>query len=210
MDITDQPPDYSSTHSKYQKFLQAVKTAEQLHFHPKEHAPRQPWISQDTLQQLNHAKHLKAQEDPAYYTYYREVEKQARKEKRDWIRGQFGRDGKLTQDTWHMARRLKKGFQERKRRLVVDGKQVPWSKTHEAFATHRATVQWAPSSVTQEEIEALRETTPLHPQEQASLPYFTMEELQRALGKTGERPRDQTDLGPTQSSYWITLGNSVY
>ena len=184
VDITDQPPDYSSTHSKYQKFLQAVKTAEQLHFHPKEHAPRQPWISQDTLQQLNHAKHLKAQEDPAYYTYYREVKKQARKEKRDWIRGQFGRDGKLTQDTWHMARRLKKGFQERKRRLVVDGKQVPWSKTHEAFATHLATVQWAPSSVTQEEIAALRETTPLHPQEQASLPYFTMEELQRALGKT--------------------------
>ena len=47
------------------------------------------------------------------------------------------------------------------------GEQVPWSKTHEAFATHLATVQWAPSSVTQ-----------------ASLPSFTMEELQRALGKT--------------------------
>ena len=69
----------------------------------------------------------------------------------------------------------------------MDGKQIPWSKTHEAFATHLATVQWAPSSVTQEEIEALRETTPLHPQDQASLPYFTMEELQRALGKTRSR-----------------------
>ena len=102
-DITEQPPDYSSTHSKYQKFLQAVKTAEQLHFRPKEHIPRQPWISQETLNKLNHAKHLKTQEDPAYYTYYREVKKQARKEKRNWIRGQFGQDGKLTQDTWHMA-----------------------------------------------------------------------------------------------------------
>ena len=87
VDITDQPPDYSSTHSKYQKFLQAVKTAEQLHFHPKEHAPRQLWISQDTLQQLNHAKHLKAQEDPAYYTYYREVKKTGTKGKKGLDKG---------------------------------------------------------------------------------------------------------------------------
>ena len=183
-DITNQPLDYPSTRNKYQKILHAVKTAEQLHFRPQEHVPKQPWITQDTLHKLHHAKHLKALEDPAYYTYYKEVKKQARKEKREWIRGQFGSDGKLTQGTWHMARRLKKGFQERKRRLVVNGKQVPWSKTHEAFATHLATIQWAPSSVTDEEIAALRETTPLYPQDLAALPYFTMEELQRALGKT--------------------------
>ena len=183
-DLSESPPDYSSTTSKYQKFLQAIKTAEQLHFRPKEHVPKQPWISQETLIKLDQAKHLKTQEDPTYFAYYKEVKNRPETKKRNWIRSQFGEDGRLTPNTWHVARKLKKGFQERKRRLVVDGKQIPWSKTHEAFATHLATVQWAPSSVTEEEIEALHETTPLYPQDIAALPYFTMEELQHALGKT--------------------------
>ena len=83
-----------------------------------------------------------------------------------------------------MARKLKRGFLERKRRLVVNGKQVPWSQTHNAFATHLANVQWAPSTLLQEELNALAETTPLYTPDKNTLPYFTMEELHRALGKT--------------------------
>ena len=83
-----------------------------------------------------------------------------------------------------MARKLKRGFPERKRRLVVNGKQVPWSQTHKAFATHLANVQWAPSTLWQEELNALTETTPLYTPDKSTLPYFTMEELHRALGNT--------------------------
>ena len=168
---------------KYERILAAAQHAEAVTFTPIQHAPRRPWISQDTIQKLRHAKHLKAQEDPQYKTIYKEVKKQARNEKRDWMRSQIGNNYELTPQLWRHARRLKKGFQERKRRLVVNGKQIPWSQTHAAFAEHLTHTQWGPSSVTEEEHELLRQTTPLYPQDQDAVSLFTMEELQTALAK---------------------------
>ena len=57
--------DYSSTvNQKYKRFLDATKYAEAITFKPQQYAPRRPWISNDTLQKLRIAKHLKSQEDP--------------------------------------------------------------------------------------------------------------------------------------------------
>ena len=121
---------------KYERILAAAQPAEAVTFTPIQHAPRRPWISQDTIQKLRRAKHLKAQEDPQHKAVYKDVKKQARNEKREWTRSQIGSNYELTPQLWRHARRLKKGFQERKRRLVVNGKQIPWSQTHAAFAEH--------------------------------------------------------------------------
>ena len=84
---------------------------------------------------------------------------------------------------WHHARRLKKGFQERKRRLVINGRQVPWSQTHSAFAQHLSGIQWGPSEVTPEELDILQQSPPISSQDEATPPIFSMEELQTALSK---------------------------
>ena len=176
--------DYSSTvDQKYKRFLDATKYAEASTFKPQQYTPRRPWISSDTLQKLKFAKHLKSQEDPQYKQAYKEVKRQARQEKRDWTRSQIGNNYELTPQLWRHARRLKKGFQERKRRLVVGGKQVPWSQTHEAFAKHLSNTQWGPSAVTEDEIEILQQTTPLAPQDTSRTHLFTMEEMQTAIAK---------------------------
>ena len=47
--------------------------------------------------------------------------------------------------------KLKTGFRERKTRLKIDGKPVPWSKQHEAFAKYLSETQWGPSEVTPDE-----------------------------------------------------------
>ena len=183
-DVMSEPePEQPTQHSKYHRFKDALLKAEQTHFSPKQHVPRNPWISQDTLQKLRQAKTMKAQENADYYSFYKQVKKQARNEKRDWIRAQFGQDHRVTQNAWHLARKLKKGFQERKRRLVVHGKQVPWSKTHTVFADHLSQEQWAPSTLTQDEIDALNQTTPLYPASAVPPGIFAMEELLAALGK---------------------------
>ena len=185
-DLHTSPPSMDSTTTideRYGRILEAAKHAESLIFKPVQASPRQPWISHDTLQQLRQAKHLKAQEDPNYQSFYKEVKKQARREKRDWIRSQIGTNYELSPQLWRHARRLKKGFQERKRRLVINGHQVPWSQTHSAFAQHLSGVQWGPSEVTPEEIDILRQSPPISPQDQATPPIFSMEELQTALSK---------------------------
>ena len=182
LSIADSPPS-TDDEPRHEKFLKAMKTAEAAHFKPIEYTPRQPWMSQETLRLLQESKHKRATHDSDQHAFYKEVKRRARKEKQDWIRAQFDENYVITPQTWRLAKRMKKGFQERKRRLVVDGKQVPWSKTHQAFANHLAQHQWAPSSVTEEERLLLSQATPLHPPDQREQGVFTMVELQSALNK---------------------------
>ena len=122
---------------EYERILAAAQHAEAVTFTLIQHAPRRPRVSQDTIQKLRHTKHLKAQEDAQYKTIYKEVKKQARNEKREWTRSQTASNYELTPQLWRHARRLKKGFQERKRRLVVNGKQIPSQPTlHSQNASH--------------------------------------------------------------------------
>ena len=108
-DVLSEPePEQLTQLSKYQRFKDALLKAEQTHFSPKQHVPRNPWISQDTLQKLSQAKTMKAQEHADYYSFYKQVKKQARNEKRDWIRAQFGQDHRVTQNAWHMAPKIKR------------------------------------------------------------------------------------------------------
>ena len=168
---------------RHEKFLKAMKTAEAAHFKPIEYKPRQPWMSHETLRLLQESKHKRAVNDPEQHVFYKEVKRKARKEKQDWLRAQFDESYVITPQTWHLAKRMEKGFQERKRRLMVNGKQIPWSQTHQAFADHLTHKQWAPSSVSEEERLLLSQATPLHPPDQKEQGIFTMVELQSALSK---------------------------
>ena len=168
---------------KCRRFNQAIQTAEAITFHPVQHTPRRPWISATTMRQLREVKQLKAAEDPEYVQRYRRLKTQARKEKRDWLGSQIGDNYTLSKQLWAHARKLKKGFQERKRRLVVNGRQVPWSQTHKAFAEHLSQTQWGPSMVTLDELNLLSQTTPLHQPDTVDPGYFTMVELQDAISK---------------------------
>ena len=60
---------------------------------------------------------------------------------------------------------------------------MPWSQTHQAFANHLATNQWAPSEVTDEERLLLSQATPLYPSDNSEQGIFTMVELQSTLCK---------------------------
>ena len=59
----------------------------------------------------------------------------------------FAEHGSIGLSGSYLAKRMKKRFQERKRRLLVNGTQIPWSKTHTAFAEHLFQVQWHPAQL---------------------------------------------------------------
>ena len=84
---------------------------------------------------------------------------------------------------WRHLKHLRKGFAERKRRLVVNGRHVHWSKTHQAFATYLQDEQWGPSAVTEDELDILRHSPQLNPADQNDPGLFTPNELQTALNK---------------------------
>ena len=69
----------------------------------------------------NCAKPSKSEEDPTYKRA-KVVKPQARHEKRDWTRNQIGSTYELARQLWRHARNLKKGFQQCKHSLAVNGK----------------------------------------------------------------------------------------
>ena len=126
---------------------------------------------------------MQANLDPAYSTYYKEVKKRARA-----ANASLEANPDTTHPSiWKHLRKLRQGFSGRKRRLVVQGRQIPWSKTHEATRNHLHSSQWGPSEVTEEERQILRDSPPLYNRDTVDPGYFTMEELQTALSKLRAR-----------------------
>ena len=169
---------------KYNRFLTAARAAEQESFPPKQATPQKPWITQELADKISQAKRMNANLDQGYSSYYKSLKKEARSLKKQWLRHTFENNPNPNQKTlWANLRKLKKGFSERKRRLVVNGRQIPWSKTHEAFAHHLTHSQWAKTQVTPEERELLKESPPLRQQDTKPQKPFTHTELTATLNK---------------------------
>ena len=142
-----------------------------------------PWISDDTLEALTAARKAEAEGEPESKTKRNTARRLARTDKIKWVHDQLMNDlSGEAHSMWKTVRRQRVGFREKKQRLVVDEKPIPWSKTHEAFKTHLETKQWAPNTSTPESIATLRERPPLRPQRQDE-DSFSLEELEGALGK---------------------------
>ena len=73
-----------------------------------------------------------------------------------------------------------------KSHLIVKGKPVPWSKTHEAFRDHLQNTQWAAHQDSDTRTKALENKCALRPQ-RVDEEKFTMEELQQAMAKLKPR-----------------------
>ncbi|CAE7830803.1 rnhA [Symbiodinium sp. CCMP2592] len=129
-DLTqDSTPTQGTTQDKYERFLSAALAAEKEVFPPNPATPQRPWITPDLAERLSIAKRMNAALDPNYSTYYKDLKKEARKRKREWTKATFENNPNPShRSLWANLRKLKKGFSERKRRLVVDGRQIPWSE----------------------------------------------------------------------------------
>ena len=111
------------------------------------------------------------------------AKRSARKDRIEWIHA------RLTEDTsehqkgmWRAAKNQKRGFQGKKRHLVVDNKAVPWSKTHEAFGDHLQNTQWKKADLGEEVYTSLNARGQLRPPVRDHNP-VTLEELQTSLTK---------------------------
>ena len=174
-----------------QQLAQAMKTAEELTFSKLEHAPRTPWITPELASALQLVKDKRKNHDPQAEVEYRRLKSWARKIKRDWTREQLcTANAQSSTSLWHSTRRLKKGFRERKTRLKRDGRPVPWSQTHQVFSEYLSQTQWAPSQVSDEEIQLLADSEQIFPPSLENPSQFTMEELEQVIAglKRGKAP----------------------
>ena len=182
-------PDHSAPRSDNSDTLEArMFAAAKLVFPTQKLAPRRPWITENTLNKLAQARAASANgEDNAKHLLY-QAKRSAKKDRVQWVHDQLLADPRADHSAvWKVVRNQKKGFQGRKSHVHVDGKPVPWSRTHVAFRDHYAQKQWhkRPNSDEHAAIP-LRPTKP----DQGD---FTLEDLQEAIGKIkkrkGTRPR---------------------
>ena len=105
--------------------------------------PKRPWITQSTLLLLAQARLAESNQDHNAKTLRNQAKRGARKDRINWIHARLTEDqGQYQQEMWSAARGQKRGFQGKKRHLIVDNKPVPWSQTHKAFRDHLQNNQW--------------------------------------------------------------------
>ena len=75
-------PPTGSLNNKLQKIISALRQAEIKSFSVNKATPRQPWLPPELARDLETAKRTQANLDPEYSTYYKEVKKRARADKR--------------------------------------------------------------------------------------------------------------------------------
>ena len=83
---------------------------------------------------------------------------------------------------WSTARQQKRGFQGKKRHLVVEGKPVPWSQTHKACRDYLENCQWKTPAQSPESLRILNAHRNLRPSV-SDHNSFSLEELQSAIQK---------------------------
>ena len=152
-------------------------------FRPFTIAPRRPWITEFTLDLLAKARTAESNQDHNAKLLRNQAKRAARKDRIKWIHDRLVNDPDPNQKTmWSTVKSQKKGFQSRKRHLVVEGKPIPWSKTHEAFKKHLENNQWKKRETGEESCEVLNARRPLRaPKDDHNA--FTLEELQSAIIK---------------------------
>ena len=171
----------------------AMQEAAKQTFSTKSLNPRRPWITPETLQLLAEARASEANQDPDSKKKRNLAKRQARKDRIAWVHRQVASDPQ-GQGYWKTARSQKKGFQGKRRHLLVEGKPVPWSKSHEAFKQHLEHSQWCNKHL---DHTALRAKNKLYPQNQDHAP-FTLEELQASLAKLKNNKAPGPDQTPNE------------
>ena len=184
---------HSSTNPQelYTSFVSALKQAEKSSFSPLSISPKQPWISQETLQLLHSARQLKILEHPGFKEASKRAKSSARRDKKAWLHRSLHSDADApTSSVWKTVSRLRRGFSHRRSRLVYKGRLIPFSQTHEAFADHLTHTQWGPSDVHPDTLQELHESEDIFPVDNAPPPKFSLHELSAVLTKlrTGRAP----------------------
>ena len=163
--------------------VETLKEAAQQTFTKQVLKPKRPWITQQTLEPLQAARQAEANQDHNSKSLRNAAKRLAKKDRIAWIHHKLSEDaGHYQQGMWSTARSRKKGFQGKKRHLVVDNKPVPWSRTHQAFWDHLQNKQWKNSEPNPERVAVLESRRRLHPKV-IDHNSFTIEEMQTAIDK---------------------------
>ena len=185
------PPLEGTLDESNKQLVSALLQAEEITFQRQEFAPRANWMPPELATRLEQIKTRRRAHDYTAHQDYKKAKAEARKIKREWLRSQLYMDSQSgSTKLWQATRKLKTGFRARRTRLKQNGRPVPWSKTHHVFADHLSNKQWAPSTVTEEELQLLRESPPLHSPPSTPPSKFTLEELEDILFqlKKGKAP----------------------
>ena len=167
-------------------FDQAIQCAAKEVFESQKLSARKPWITEATLEKLSAAKAAEASSDHSARLLFNQAKRSAKKDKVKWIHDQLLADPASNHSTvWQTVRRQKQGFRGRKSHLIVSGKPVPWTKTHEAFRDHLEQKQWA-KNPRSEEFAAQLKLRPHLFDQSPDLGPFSLEELQQALSQTAK------------------------
>ena len=178
-------------------------------FSPKEVRPKRPWITQATLEALAKARKAEADQDHNAKSLRNAAKRSAKRDRVNWIHAQLLSDNSEYQrGMWQTARNQKRGFQGRKRHLVVDNRAVPWSKVHEAFRDHLQNMQWKPQANPTAAAASLKQRHQLHKQLRDNRP-FTIEDLQSAIIKLKKNKAPGPDEAPNELFLLLDDHNSV-
>ena len=183
MGTTAQPLEHThnATPIREDAFTSVMKEAAKQTFHNAIRRPRKPWITDRTLELLQSARRAEAQGDPDAKHRRNVAKRSARKDRVNWVHEQLLDDPSAEHSAvWNAVKRQKIGFRGKKSHLIVGGKPVPWSQTHQAFRDHLQNKQWAVHPSSADRITMLEAQSPLRPQRPDEDP-FTLEELQTVL-----------------------------
>ena len=148
--------------------------------------PRKPWITQATLDLIEQAHTFREnQRFEQEIAKNKEVKKQARKDKKDWMTTHLKTVSKSTvRDKWKGLTQLRKGYQTRQTRLIWEGEAQPYHERANVLASHLSSKQWATHRPTDQQIHALKTDLPLYPD---TLPLteapFDLTDLDEALAE---------------------------
>ena len=134
-------------------------------FAPLERRMHKPLLRPDTLRALAEARQASAEGDETWKTKRSAAKRMARKDTVQWMYDQLLADPSADHSAvWKVVKRQKKGFQGKRTHLVVEGKPVPWSRTHEAFRDHLQNIQWKQPNIPDHTADNRRARSALRPQ----------------------------------------------
>ena len=190
-------------------FVTCLLESSKQTFVPHELSPKRPWITQPTLDALAAARRAEAAQDHNAKALRNQAKRSARKDRIEWIHKRLTEDqSQYQQGMWQATRQQKRGFQGRKRHLVVDNKPVPWSQTHKAFRDHLQNTQWKRSEDNSSAHETLNAKRQLRDciSDHTS---FSLEDLQRAINKLQKRKAPGPDTAINELFMLLDNHNSL-
>ena len=191
------PPTAHVPHAN--RFSAALQRAAEKVFVYQTRQPRKPWITEATMTALQAARAAESQAVPEAKPLRNKAKRLARKDRVAWVHARLTEDpGGLTKNVWRMAKQQKRGFVGKRSHLMVEGKPVPWSRSHEAFRDHLQNKQWSSRLTTPQQLEAAKDMGPNQYPTEAAEPLFTLAELQVALSKLKKNKAPGPDQIPNE------------